>query len=388
MRTGEDAVATRRVRVKSRVVSVATLFVMTTGVFAVVVPIAGAAPGAPCRVTNLTTQQVYTGKGQNLQTAINQAALIRTELRVRGVCVGSFFIAKKLTLTGHSTAAFPTPTLDGNASGTVLTVSGTAGPGSVTLRNLTITNGSAAEAGGGIRNTGRVILEEGSSVTGNTAAFRGGGIYNTHILTVRDSSSVAENTALGEGAANRGEGGGIFSAGGSLTLNGRSTVSGNISQVGGGIFSMDGAATMNGRSSVYGNEVIIVAAAGGIYNFNGTFTMNDSSSVKRNIATRFETITTQGGGIYNDSATLILTDSSAVSGNTSFDFGGGIFNIHNATIFLDGSSAVTRNTAGDAGGGILNHFEGPGTIFACDTWTGAISPNTPDDPPALTPIAC
>jgi hypothetical protein len=54
---------------------------------------------------------------------------------------------------------------------------------------------------------------------------------------------------------------------------------------------------------------------------------------------------------------------------------------------LKNGSSVTGNTA-TTGGGI--RFGG---VRACDgssadEWTGAISPNDPDDPPTVSPIAC
>jgi len=53
-------------------------------------------------------------------------------------------------------------------------------------------------------------------------------------------------------------------------------------------------------------------------------------------------------------------------------------------------SSVTVNTATTAGRGIYNYAA---ILNACDgtgvdEWTGAISPNTPDDPPTPTLITC
>jgi hypothetical protein len=64
--------------------------------------------------------------------------------------------------------------------------------------------------------------------------------------------------------------------------------------------------------------------------------------------------------------------------------GGGISN--DGTLTLDGSSSVPGNTATFSGGGIKNAITG--TLNACATRTGVISPNNPDDPPTPTVIAC
>ena len=64
-------------------------------------------------------------------------------------------------------------------------------------------------------------------------------------------------------------------------------------------------------------------------------------------------------------------------------FGGGIYSDW-GLLTLNGSSSVTGNsTEGGFGGGI--YTEGAmGTFSACTTWTGALSPNSPDDPPTPT----
>jgi hypothetical protein len=70
-----------------------------------------------------------------------------------------------------------------------------------------------------------------------------------------------------------------------------------------------------------------------------------------------------------------------------------MFNSVGGTLSLRGSSSVSGNMAGTSGGGILNR-RGRGAILnACDgtgvdQWVGAISPNTPDDPPKVTLITC
>ena len=45
------------------------------------------------------------------------------------------------------------------------------------------------------------------------------------------------------------------------------------------------------------------------------------------------------------------------------------------------------NIAAGDGGGILNSGNFA-VLNACDTWAGAISPNTPDSAPTPTPIPC
>ena len=376
-----------------RITRIFGALVLVTGMFAVRVPSAGATP-TQCRVLNLTTALVYRGKGPNLQRAIDEAAG-GTTLRLQGLCVGNFTIGKDLSLIGITTTpAYGAPTLDGNAAGTVLSVSG----GSVNLKNLTITNGSAS----GIFNTGALILRGSTSVTENTALPNGvgAGIDNRGTLILKDSSSVTGNNAGANGV-----GGGVYNFGGTLILKDSSSVSGNTALFAGGIENI-GTVVLKGSSSVSGNTT--VAAGGGIENFRGTVVLKDSSSVSGNTANSV------GGGIRNEDGTLVLKDSSSVSGNTAAggSGGGGIYN--EAHVILKDSSSVSGNTAVFAGGGIWNGGRvlledsssvtgntasssfGGGGIFhqvqsrlgACETWSGAISPNNPDDPPTPTPVAC
>jgi len=285
------------------------------GMLEVLAPAAGAGPGVPCRVTNLMTGSVFTGSGANLQSAIN-AASSGARLRIRGVCVGNYTIAKSLRLVGVATAAYPVPTLDGNATDAVLRVSA----GSLFLRDLTITGGAArwlgyngSDRGGGINNLGgHLTLTGTTSVTANTSPGLGGGIYNA--------------------------------AGGVMRLMGTASVSGNTAPNGSG---------------------------GGIEN-SGALAMRGSSSVTGNTAGH-----ALGGGIFN-LGTLSLRGSSSVSGNTAPKYGGGIFNV--GILTLGRASSVTGNTATE-GGGILNDKANGGVFNVCSSWTGAMSPNAPDDPP-------
>jgi predicted outer membrane repeat protein len=325
-----------------RITGIFGALLLVAGMLAVLAPSAGATAGAPCRVTNLSTGQVYTGTGSNLETAID-AAMPGTKLRIRGLCVGNYLIAKNLKLIGWPTAAYPTPTLDGNASGTVLTVNA----GSVRLRDLTITNAG----GGGILNDGTLFLDGSSSVSGNTAENNGGGIYNNGTLTLNGSSSVSGNT-------NGGTGGGILSFG-TVTLNGTTRVSGNSSENGGGVFVGEGGIlTMNDFSSVSGN---IATRGGGGISSAGTITMNDFSSVSGNTSYRpcCDRWAGSGGGIENYTGTLTMNDSSSVAGNTADAEGGGIYDYYGPFTMND-SSSVTGNRADfdnrfhDQGGGILS----------------------------------
>src|SRR5206468_10084041 len=112
-------------------------------------------------------------------------------LDVAGHCTGDFTIDKDLTLQGDGSTV-----LDGNGSGTTVTITGTP---TVALGDLTVTGGTGSVLGGvapgtfggGIANfTGTVTLTR-VSVIGNTASgdnAYGGGIYDKGTLTLVSSA--------------------------------------------------------------------------------------------------------------------------------------------------------------------------------------------------------
>jgi hypothetical protein len=328
-----------------------------------------------CRARNATHG---TRTRSDLQAVID-AARPRDLIRVKGVCSGrprsltgsdraasGFRIGKDLTIVGLPTSTRPQPVLRVIGDGRVLFVAA-----HVTLTNLRISGGSHRQFGGGIFNRGILTLN-GTVVSGNSADF-GGGISSSGFLSLNDST-VRGNRA-------RGGGGGINNESGRITLNGSSSVRRNHGGYGGGIVNFDGTLILNDSSLVRGNSSS--NHGGGISNDFGILTLNDSASVRGN------TNKNGGGGISNSvEGTVTLNDSSSVRGNTTKRRGGGIYNDVDGTLTLKNSSSVKRNTA-NLRGGIFN----AGNLRACDNtgvdeWTGAISPNNPDDPPVVTLITC
>lgn len=243
---------------------VGTIIATIALVGAVAVATASVSSAVPtCKVKNLDTTQKYVGGGEALASAIADATS-GDRLKIKGTCVGIYFLDKDLRLIGENSAALGPPTLDGNDAFSVLVVD----PG-VTAKvvELTITNGDAPATGGGIRNHGTLTLNS-STVTGNTAGEFGGGILNLGTLTI-NRSIVSGNTAAHAGGihvggtvtVNRSEvrgnmatdtGGGLEINGGNLTLN-LTTVTGNTAgNTGGGIFNAAGSLTLI-SSTVTGN---------------------------------------------------------------------------------------------------------------------------------------
>lgn len=147
--------------------------------------------------------------------------------------------------------------------------------------------------------------------------------------------------------------------------------------VGSGIYLLYGTLTLTGRTIVTGNATprsnITAQPGGGIYNGGGTLRLRRSTLVTDNQAD-------VGGGIYNDhDSTLVLGDEAEVSENHA-RVGGGIYNSW-GTVILKGAASVAANSAQRKGGGIFV-FHGVGTspVYVCSDAV-RISPNDPDDPP-------
>lgn len=108
-----------------------------------------------------------------------------------------------------------TATLNGNSTGSALTIDANAVEFPVTIQDLTITGGSATNGGGINITKGTVKLAGGAKITGNTATSNGGGVYVKSGTTLTVSAgTVQSNTAASGGA--------IYNAG---TLNLTGTVS-------------------------------------------------------------------------------------------------------------------------------------------------------------------
>jgi hypothetical protein len=254
--------------------------------------------------------------------------------------------------------------------------------GNLSLRNVTLTGGSASDFGGAILNSGTVTLNQ-SVVTGNSAVNAGGGIANgtfgpnTATLTL-NGSLVTNNTSPGDGVQppdGSGSGGGIVNAQGKATLN-FSRVSNNFAggPAGGGIASGNYMGSPGPTSqltlnfSQVNNNTAPNAGGGGIQNLAGNVTLN-ISQVNGNSSLN-------GGGIASgngaggasggpppgtSSLTIFL---SQVNGNTATApvpppgtgppiAAGGIANGGNAVI---SGSQVQNNTATTtSGAGIVNH---------------------------------
>ncbi|GHU60900.1 hypothetical protein FACS189445_1730 [Spirochaetia bacterium] len=165
------------------------------------------------------------------------------------------------------------------------------GSGTFTMNNNTEVRNNS---GRGVTSSGKIELNNYSSVKDNA----GGGVsFNGTTFNMKDDSSVKDNGTTGSGS-------------------------------GGGVYITAGTLTMEGRSSITGNEA---ANGGGVYvGTNSAFTMNDSSYVRNNTAS------VNGGGVYlYSSLGVSVSYNQNVTNNVSYT----------TTCTMNGSSDISGNSA-------------------------------------------
>ena len=225
--------------------------------------------------------------------------------------------------------------IDGGGIDRVIDIS--ASSAQVKMSNVTIRNGNTGDSGAGISNAGKLTLEN-SAVFKNIAVVNGGGIYNTGTV-ILSTVNVTYNASE--------SGGGVYSAG---------VVEFDNSLVGNNTFIDKGGGVYNSGVSIFShssvNENINTNAGrngysgGGIYN-SGQTTI-DHSQINGNSSRDF------GGGLFNDGLSSIATLNYSRISNNWASSGGGVEN-YSGKVELN-YSLVSNNSAG-SGGGILNGGE-------------------------------
>ncbi len=217
---------------------------VTTGSFQVVVEQAASVTFTVTTCTN----------DSQLQADVAQANTDNNNDIITFSCSGDILLTKTLNITGSMTmnGSGQSVTLDGNKTLQILHVNSGA---NLILHALTIANGYVscsassggtgcgkvgAGSGGGIFNAGGTVSVTNSTLSGNTATGGGGGISNSG-----GTVSVTNSTLSGNTASNS-SGGGILNLLGTVSLS-NSTLSGNTaSNSGGGIDNLGGTVTSLG----------------------------------------------------------------------------------------------------------------------------------------------
>ena len=314
--------------------------------------------------------------------------------RVKGTTTISSLAAASLTITGQTGSG--TDILDGESAGCVINIESYSL--TVTLKNITVTNGKSVNGGGLFFSGGVLNIEDGTVISGNEATNAGGGVYNSGPV-IMSGGEISGNT-VAESAGGRDFSGGGVCCSGAFTMTG-GKISGNEAKCGGGVY-IKYAFTMTG-GTISGNTATDGTAApkgGGVYN-RGTFTMS-GGTISGNTVISENNWVEYGGGVYNDGSMFmygnaVIGDSTKTEAATYSAYsniagqGGGIYN--KGALYLGYSDAGTQKllTGGvyynyasmsASGGGIYNS----GTAFSFASGTvgyngsdmsgGGISGNT------------
>ncbi|HET6168233.1 MAG TPA: putative Ig domain-containing protein [Marmoricola sp.] len=254
----------------------------------------------------------------------------------------SFSVNKAVTVNGVGAVTF-----DGGNAGTVFTVN-VGFANTLTLNNITLTKGkgTTATSGGALTVSSGKVVTSGVNLTASTTTNNGGGAY----VSGANAASLSMNggTVSGNSAPN---GGGIYTAGGAVTLT-TTTLSGNSGAIGGGLYVL-GAATLT-NATISGNTV--TNSGGGIA--TGGTTNVTGGSITGNSAPN-------GGGVFNNIGSTTLTNV-ALTGNTGTSLGGGFYNTGAGAVLTTSGGSVSNNTALNGGAG----YNGSSATIDGTTLTG------------------
>ena len=226
----------------------------------------------------------------------------------------------------------------------------------VSISDVTITNGFAADnnGGGGILNHAELTLANSSvsnSATPSGNNQQGGGIFNDAAATLTVTGSTITDNYAGC------EGGGIYSSNAQLTVI-NSTISGNGANsllrcfgTGGGIFYNGGGTVTVTNSIISGNGAAFGGGMGSHLPGGTTVTVTDTTISGNGAGASCENCAT-GGGIYNAGQTLTVTNTT-VSDNFA-DLAAGVFNGGKPASLNVINSTLSGNQARLEGGGISN----------------------------------
>lgn len=228
-----------------------------------------------------------------------------------------------------------------NDKGRVFTVES---GGSLTLgENITLTGTNATGNGGAVYVAGGTFtMEDGSKIIGSRAQ-NGGGVYiASGTFNLTGTAILQDNMATTHGGGVH-----IFS-GGTFTMNG-GTIDGtaqNTAEYGGGVFVSGGTFNMN-DGTISGNTV--TQSGGGVFVQDGTFNMKGSAVIQGNEATSTNSHAC-GGGVYINGGNFTMGGEATIQGNnasttdTGSAAGGGGVYVNGGTFTMTGTAKIQGNT--------------------------------------------
>ena len=178
----------------------------------------------------------------------------------------------------------------------------------------------------------------------NTPEDKGVGLWlgNSAVTTI-SNSTISENKIENAASTNKNAGGGICIDGGTLTINGDTIISDNLSGYGGGVCIFGGNFTMNNGAEI--SNCTGDYAGGIIIYTGGTFTMNDGATISTCTSLQYG-----GGVVVYDSADgtsgaggTFTMSGGTISGCTAKNgCGGGVY-VEKGTFTMNGGAVITSN---------------------------------------------
>jgi predicted outer membrane repeat protein len=229
------------------------------------------------------------------------------------VAPGTYFetinlLGKAITL--RSAGGPEVTTIDGQASGSVVTCNGNEGPDTV-LDGFTITNG-ANSLGGGMFNSSSSPTVTNCTFSANTAVVAGGGMFNSYASPTVTNCTFSANTAVDAG-------GGMYNFAYSDPAVTNCTFSDNaVDFEGGGMFNSE-----YSNPTVTGCRFIsngTAQAGGGMFNAALTNPIVTNCLFSANGADYW------GGGMYNEAGSNVTVTNCTFNGNSADETGGAIYN--------------------------------------------------------------
>ncbi|MCD7864762.1 MAG: hypothetical protein LUG54_01825, partial [Clostridiales bacterium] len=306
---------------------------------------------------------------------------------------------------GNAIAATSASGLGVDNKGTLVISDGGSITNNVDYAQQTNVGSYTGTTAGGIYNgtSGTVVITDGT-VSGNVVGSNAGGIYTAGTVIISGQSTISDNIALGKGTSDvytGGAGGGMYIAGGTVTLDGENVaIENNESMWGGGVY-MSASSTyptlnING-ASIRNNTARITryssGSGGGIYMSNGAAVNMTSGTIEGNrvapdddvdfdnaqqtLKTSLET-NGYGGGIYVAGAGSANTMVSVAEGVPVLNLSGGTITDNYA--YAGGSGIFVSNYAGGSRTSSIGsgyNFYGSGVLNV--SGSPVVSGNVDDD---------
>ena len=229
----------------------------------------------------------------------------------------------------------------------------------VTFNSGKIYNNRAVFVSGNPSGSGQgagVFVDEGSSFTmeggeigiagtngGNSAYYKGGGVYTAGTFNYNGGDIYYNEATDGD---TRGDGGGVYVAGGTFNLISGQSITKNTAVNGGGIYIKGGELNVYGTVGGSTADKNTATNGGGIFADGGTLNLNNGAVVSYNQGTN-------GAGIYiNNGWQNLMYPGSNVNNNTGATNGGGVF-VNGGQLYMQGGD-IHHHTATYGGGVYVN----------------------------------